>query len=618
MERMLRTLVSLFAIVMLLCSLTAYAGGGKAEISFSVGDDTLMINGESVTVEKPYVVGDGVTLVPLRVITEAFGAKVNWIAESKSIEITYPDVDILLQIDNPVAEVNSKAENLLAAPELTDGGFTMVPLRFISETFGADVSYDDATRQITVVKETSENAATVEGAVNSTYIGDSFYGWHMENPKDMYMDYRCFDGTETSFTYDDNNYIYITVWPVAEDYDFEKDFIQGKSSLASDGYTLVKADKDTSDPDAKSMHLQVRDKYEFLNVKKIVTDKYEINVIGSFETDNTKVKDECIRIMSTFKCVYSDADTYDLSNAVEGYRTFEAEDINLSFKVPENYFMSSNEDSQNEFEFYTLSNDDKFSSVSVNVYSKSDAGSAQQLAEKDYTHNKQLINESIAKFSDGVTVREYEALPVAAYEYNYTIDASFGKYSKRDVFFELGEYVYNITVSFKLPMDDYEVQTDIIINSVKVQEIDADKVGILLRNTPEATGTYQSKVGNLTLEIPNNYYETVEGNDAIYTDPVSGTNLLVQMIPSITSMVQVKAAVKEIENNQKPLEGMTILSSTTETKIGSNKYYTFVMRNESDDGYVYLHQYGTVSGGAMYSIAVACHEFSYSEYSKQN
>ena len=81
----------------------------RVEISFRVGDETLMINGAPVTVEKPYVVGVGVTLVPLRVITEAFGAKVEWIAETKSITLEYPDVDILLQINNPIAEVNGKA-----------------------------------------------------------------------------------------------------------------------------------------------------------------------------------------------------------------------------------------------------------------------------------------------------------------------------------------------------------------------------------------------------------------------------------------------------------------------------------------------------------------------------
>lgn len=49
----------------------------ETEITFRIGDDTLRINGKDVTVVAPYE-EDGTTLVPLRVISEAFDAKVDW------------------------------------------------------------------------------------------------------------------------------------------------------------------------------------------------------------------------------------------------------------------------------------------------------------------------------------------------------------------------------------------------------------------------------------------------------------------------------------------------------------------------------------------------------------
>ena len=133
----------------------------KVEISFSVGDETLTINGADLTVEKPYIAGDGVTLVPVRVITEAFGAKVGWDGNTRTVTVTYPDVQIVLQIGNKSVKVNRMDETLLAAPELTLNGFTMVPLRFISEKFGAVVDYDEATRLITVTKDRSNQNETV-------------------------------------------------------------------------------------------------------------------------------------------------------------------------------------------------------------------------------------------------------------------------------------------------------------------------------------------------------------------------------------------------------------------------------------------------------------------------
>lgn len=127
----------------------------RVEISFSVGDSILNINGESVEVDTLYVV-NGTTLVPLRVITEAFGSDVQWDGADKTIYISYPDIEITLQIDSRTALVNGEEVSLLEAPVVTENDRTMVPLRFISETFGAEVSYDEDTRGITVILDNSE------------------------------------------------------------------------------------------------------------------------------------------------------------------------------------------------------------------------------------------------------------------------------------------------------------------------------------------------------------------------------------------------------------------------------------------------------------------------------
>lgn len=62
----------------------------KVEIAFNVGDSILKINGIETEVETPYVTENNTTLVPLRVITEAFGAKVDWDGDTQKITLTYP------------------------------------------------------------------------------------------------------------------------------------------------------------------------------------------------------------------------------------------------------------------------------------------------------------------------------------------------------------------------------------------------------------------------------------------------------------------------------------------------------------------------------------------------
>ena len=120
-------------------------------ISFKVGDSILTINGTKVEVETPYVIGEGVTLVPLRVISEAFGAEVEWNGETKEVTIVDGDNKVVVAIGSKTAVVNGEEKELEEAPELKND-VTMIPLRFISENLGATVDYDDATAAITVVR----------------------------------------------------------------------------------------------------------------------------------------------------------------------------------------------------------------------------------------------------------------------------------------------------------------------------------------------------------------------------------------------------------------------------------------------------------------------------------
>lgn len=122
----------------------------KVSVSFKVGDSILNINGVETEVETPYVVGVGVTLVPIRVISEAFGAEVIWDGETKTVTVIDDETTVVIQIENKTAMVNGEEKTLEEAPELTGGGFTMIPLRFISENLGATVTYDNETAAITV------------------------------------------------------------------------------------------------------------------------------------------------------------------------------------------------------------------------------------------------------------------------------------------------------------------------------------------------------------------------------------------------------------------------------------------------------------------------------------
>jgi len=613
MKKLLVMLLSFLLIFTMLSPCSVLAAEGEVRIEFCVGDDTLLINGDAVKVEKPYVVGDGVTLVPLRVITEAFGATVEWIDSTQSVNLTYPDVNIHLQINNPVAEVNNKAETLLSAPELTESGYTMVPLRFISENFGATVSYDEKTEKITVVKDnTTGSLDIIEGAITTKMVGDSYYKWSIENSADIKIDDRSFDGTYTAFVYDENNYFDVVINALPEEYDFEREFMDIKASFQ--GYTLVKADKDNTDAKKQTMHFQAKDKTEFADIKIFITDKYIINLIGSFENEKADVRNECTRIMSTFDCVFDKNETYDLSNVTNGMRTYKADNINLSFSVPADFILISSEDSENEFHFARLDTVDYFSTVAVCVYSKSDVGSAEKLSAFDFAHNQSVLNENIAKFSLGIASKQYDNFK--AYEYTYTVDGFSQKSSSRDAFFELGDYVYNVSVTLDTTYPNIEGVMYKVINSVSAEKIDSEKVGILMRNLLESTGTYESTLGEAKLTVPYHYEEESTGtNGAAYINMKNAVTVVATVIPEgETSFYDLMTQCNKIE---KLVDGVTVVSPAEVEILGKNRVICMSVAKEEEDIRVCVDYYAIMKDGVGYTFSAAFPEISYSKAARE-
>src|SRR5690606_27949634 len=107
-------------------------------------------NGHPVTFDvEPVNVNDRV-FVPFRAIFEKMGADVAWDEATRTVTATRGDTTVQLVIGSTTARVNGQARTLDAAPFIQDGR-TLVPLRFVSEAFGAEVEYDAATTAISIV-----------------------------------------------------------------------------------------------------------------------------------------------------------------------------------------------------------------------------------------------------------------------------------------------------------------------------------------------------------------------------------------------------------------------------------------------------------------------------------
>lgn len=92
---------------------------------------------------------NGRTMIPLRDIFEAIGARVIWDPKTKTVSATRDTEVIRLTIGSATAKHGQKFVKLDTAPVIRDG-FTYVPLRFVTESFGAAVEWNAKTQTVTI------------------------------------------------------------------------------------------------------------------------------------------------------------------------------------------------------------------------------------------------------------------------------------------------------------------------------------------------------------------------------------------------------------------------------------------------------------------------------------
>lgn len=133
--------------------LYAYERSSEAEINISGENISVFINGQQLISDAPAVIISDRVFIPLRAVTEAFGASVAWDQSTQMITITYKASTVRLTVGSTQAQLISTGETRAFlfdnAPVLINDR-TYVPLRALSEAFGADVKWDGNTRTVNI------------------------------------------------------------------------------------------------------------------------------------------------------------------------------------------------------------------------------------------------------------------------------------------------------------------------------------------------------------------------------------------------------------------------------------------------------------------------------------
>lgn len=121
-----------------------------AHASEQLNPITVYLEGEKLEFDSNPIIINGRTLVPMRAIFEKLGAHMNWNDDTRTASAQLGDKTASVTIDSVVASANGK-ETTLDTPPIIQNNRTLVPLRFISESLGADVDWDDKKREVTIV-----------------------------------------------------------------------------------------------------------------------------------------------------------------------------------------------------------------------------------------------------------------------------------------------------------------------------------------------------------------------------------------------------------------------------------------------------------------------------------
>ena len=118
--------------------------GKKTIIKMQIGNKRMFTDSEAFDYDVAPVIVNSRTLVPIRFITESLGGKVQWNEETKEVTLTTETKEIKMSIGKTL-------EKYGVAPVIINER-TFVPIRFVADELGAEVQWNDETKTVTIIK----------------------------------------------------------------------------------------------------------------------------------------------------------------------------------------------------------------------------------------------------------------------------------------------------------------------------------------------------------------------------------------------------------------------------------------------------------------------------------
>ncbi|WP_027084881.1 N-acetylmuramoyl-L-alanine amidase family protein [Cohnella panacarvi] len=111
-------------------------------------------------------------MVPVRIVTESLGYKVDYEKKNKQVTVSGGKTKIVMQVDQKTANVDGKSKKMDMPPTM-ESNSVLIPLRFVSDSVGIDVFWDNATKSVFLYTKEAPNTGNGSEGVEAVPPGNA-------------------------------------------------------------------------------------------------------------------------------------------------------------------------------------------------------------------------------------------------------------------------------------------------------------------------------------------------------------------------------------------------------------------------------------------------------------
>jgi len=514
---MKKLIVLFICFIMMLSVSGAYAYEEElvvATVTVNLAQGAVMLNGELlVTQQAPYVNENGDTMIELSVLVNALGAELN---EFEDVYlVTVGETSMVYRLNSAVVEIGGQSIAMNSPVVLSENSVVMVPLRFVSEALGADVTYDGELGEIKIVSsggiDETANYNLLFKYSGKDKIGNSEEYWRFTKTDNFDMTETYYDG-DYEFLMDDImmsfvvcdksdgvslEKLYIQMQEVSQ-YDRKVMFDKGKGNHNGTPYVFTKL---------RTLNV-INERYAYETEKYF----YLVDIERGFENFASAKEDAIVNtFLESLEFDYKGGEediTVDLAKAetpenfsdekkteyIDGnYRwsvklddTWEVDEYYGFYNQVSIYRQSGieSDEKENEDVYYYYDEYEGSPSITISTYSAEDNQTVEQWANKKRSFYADYFNSEVYVVSDvkNVKIGNNQA---QYFEVHYSTDKS---YVKKMYYINGGSYRYEIDFSYDVreeEKDDFLKSAEYVICSFTPGQIDINEVGKTLESDNE-------------------------------------------------------------------------------------------------------------------------------------